>query len=79
MTRKEALNFLGIYGQITKNQYDVQVDKIYDDFESRICKNCEYWNKYDECEKIYYHDNLANREYIETNEDFSCNKFERKQ
>jgi len=33
MTREEAKKFVGTYSTFTKNQYDVQINKIYDDFE----------------------------------------------
>jgi len=39
MTR-EAKHYMEPYDQITKLNYDVQIDTIYDEFESRICKNC---------------------------------------
>ena len=51
------------------------INQIYDDFDSRICKNCKYWKK-------YVNTSLCNEGtldfIIETNEDFGCNKFERR-
>ena len=42
MTRKEAL----IFAEKAKYLYEREelINKIYDDFENRICKNCEFSN-----------------------------------
>jgi len=64
------------------------VDKIYDDFESRICENCEhseyhYQQDILECHKLY--EEMNQRCYkcetditiFEVVKTFGCNKFER--
>ena len=51
-----------------KDIIEVIVSQIYDDFESRVCKNCEYYDsKYNICDAL----NLV------LPEEFGCNKFQR--
>ena len=48
MTIEEAKQFVGTYGTFTKNQYDVQIDKIYNDFKKEISKleqQVIYWKR----------------------------------
>ena len=77
MTREEAHNetafgiFIGI------------VNKIYDDFESRICKNCKWSNIASakdclEC-KFGIDDNSLSSYHQMVNKDFGCNKFTAKE
>ena len=52
------------------------IDRIYDDFESRICKNCKYYNN-GNCPILQG----ASVKYVLDwlDETFGCNKFERKE
>jgi len=62
---------------------DVFIDKIYDNFESKICKNCKYYNSaYKVCEnKRNIQPFEIDTEYVNmfTDDDFGCNRFERKE
>ena len=58
------------------------INKIYDDFENKICKNCKWFNKVGLVG--YSCSNKKNKEMfgmsiIWINENFGCNKFERKE
>lgn len=46
------------------------VDKIFDDFESRICGNCQHW---------LIKDGFNDVDCTKTDRDFGCNKFKRKE
>ena len=74
MTREEALYELC---NLEHNPLNI-INMIYNDFESQTCENCKYWNKYRECQKLFYHDDHANHENLETDSDFSCNRFKAK-
>jgi len=54
---------------------DIFIDKIYDDFENRICKNCKFLIK---TSKGLLCSNPVNYNYIITDEKFGCNRFEKK-
>lgn len=101
MTRDEAKttgtgNVISVFG--TGNpiltSYEMIVDKIYDDFESRTCENCIYGtqetainsftnkyvktNKY-KCYHIPTDSIITHKSGFHWNpKDFGCNKFERK-
>lgn len=69
MTREEAIEYGGCYciGAI---------NKIYDDFESQICENCEFYDDYNESS------GLCNNRTVSTSgtdKDFGCKKFKGKQ
>ncbi len=72
MNRKEALDHAKQKLTYTLSYVEC-VNKIYDDFESRTCENCEYFTtpkfKYSVCEKI------GN---VTVPHDFGCNRFEEK-
>jgi len=53
-------------------EIDIFIDEIYDDFESRICKNCEYYKN-----GICVCDNSLLVAYA-VDKDFGCNKFKKK-
>ena len=49
MTREEAYSkWLDIDESVTP----LLIDEIYDDFESRICKNCKYWIQEEQNDQI---------------------------
>jgi len=73
MTRKKAKKQFNSFGKtftLDEARLDVHVllNRIYDDFESRICENCRYCDKESGQCKILY---------INTDKDFGCNEFER--
>ncbi len=80
MNREEAGNSLVItahseLGVICKvNAVDELIDKIYNDFESRICGNCEFYEKYNSV--CCNGDSPLCSEVVDKN--FGCNEFERK-
>ena len=56
-------------------EIDVFIDKIYNDFESRVCGNCEHFNSpYETCRLGCA--SCATTKKVR--EDFGCNKFKRK-
>jgi len=46
------------------------INKIYDDFENRICKNCKYSNSF-LCDRVF-----CSKFNTLVDRDFGCNKFE---
>ena len=98
MTREEALkereeNYYSTIGQEnTTDDVEELINKIYDDFESRVCKNCEYirypkdktYEGKAKCMKNCSSSTTAviiNGDYFEytiVEPNFGCNKFERK-
>jgi len=82
MTRKKAKEF-NWYGY-GREEINNQIDKIFDDIESRRCENCANW-KQGNCGLIRF--SLAYDCYgkpvdireIDTKSNFGCNMFERKQ
>ncbi len=52
------------------------VNEIFDDFENRICRNCKYFIK---TKRELLCSNPVNYDYIITNKNFGCNRFERKE
>jgi hypothetical protein len=53
------------------------LDKIYDDFESRICKNCTHHTGVT-ADQGWWGDYTCKELKINTSKNFGCNKFERK-
>ena len=51
------------------------VNKIYDDFESRTCNNCVYYNSMNESSGLCEHLGLPE---LGVDSDFGCNKWEAK-
>jgi len=58
------------------------VDKIYNDFESRICKHCKYYSDNKLLQRFCKNHQLKIKPpglyFIPQSEDFGCNRFERK-
>jgi len=93
MTRDEALGTLPRhYTDKDGNQYIAKctvehlVNKIYDGFEARICKNCKYYDKDGMCNGYWYDDETVCSDYsvvpnpeIYVDKDFGCNQFEAKE
>ncbi len=89
MTREEAKEIIyyssfekGKYG-LTKDNIFKLINRIYDDFESRVCKNCKYYNpahKVCENRKNIQPFEIDNK-YVNifTDGNFGCNRFERKE
>ena len=84
MTREEADKFIikrtmsGSFGDFYVSDVDNLINEIFDDFESRICKNCRYLNVHpyavglEDC-------TLVNMRYAETVPlNFGCTLFESK-
>ena len=84
MTREETKSFYSElcseFDAVKSTVYSV-VDKIYDDFESRTCKNCKHFQVYDDSKML---GECINKESIAFTSceaiygDDGCNKFERK-
>lgn len=56
------------------NDFNYQIDTIYDDFESRTCKNCKYCDsqfRYEPCP-------IADEMIQDIGVNFGCNEFKRK-
>lgn len=73
MTRESAKETFTIPTEIRVRHL---IDKIYDDFQSRTCKNCKEQSKDEGC-PIYYE--AYNLHFAEDSKDFGCLKFERKE
>jgi len=88
MTREEAKKeMLNITGSIYTETDELEdlIDKIYDDFENRICQSCKFYK----VEEIDSEDEMrdvmtgCSQFYMETNyaydfKNFGCNRWERK-
>ena len=76
MTREKARD--AIILAITADIKLALIDKIYDDFESRVCENCKYFTYCDD--GFHYCDNQLNVGFNGLiTEDFGCNRFERRE
>ena len=83
MTREKARD--AVILAITADIKLALIDKIYDDFESRVCEHCKYYNpnNYDikegiadvwiACDKLY----IEERDGVSL-DGFGCNRFERR-
>jgi hypothetical protein len=83
MKREEAIetvDAVDYFGMSTDHKVELSkafVNKIYDDFESRTCESCKYWNRKNparqdgDCDEI-------NHTNTETDWNFGCNKWEEK-
>lgn len=80
MDRTEARLKLNLILNENKSPYKL-IDDIFDDFESRTCQNCKYFNV-SECSIILPFesiDGLGTLGTMEVDSDFSCSRFERKE
>lgn len=62
------------------------INEIHDDFESRTCENCKYYDRDGLCNggwymtnDVYSSDSIVPNPELYTKEDFGCNKFEPKE
>jgi len=83
MTREEAKEIIyysffekGKYG-LTKNNIFKLINKIYNDFESRTCKNCSQY-KDGKC-RIFQGAKCKYTLDVIDDKNFGCNRFERKE
>ena len=68
------------------SEFDKFIDKIFDDIESRTCKNCKYFEVIDFIGNTCSNPKLLQDEemfvdrglFINVREDFGCNRFERR-
>lgn len=74
MTREEALKTETIWN-VSIFELESHINKIYDDFESRVCGNCKYYEQYDSV--CCNGESPLCVEVVETS--FGCNKFERRE
>ena len=77
MTREEAKErFLSLH----PTDRFIVVEEIYNDFEGRVCENCEYHHNYHEDTASIdgCNDSYCNRIGINTPSYFGCNKFKRR-
>lgn len=80
MDREEAKKFA--WYQNDRENIEIHIDKIYDDFESRTCENCIFAlplnldkdKQYEFKCRLGHSDKLLNT----VNKDFACNRFEAK-
>ena len=79
MTREKVLQIIeNMHGNIhlnTKAMIKQLINEIYDDFESRVCGNCEHFNNFYKTCRMGYAFCIATKK---VREDFGCNKFKRK-
>ena len=71
MTREEALYMLndGLYDN------EEVINKIYDDFESRTCENCKYYEFISSVDSYFCTNKESSAKFVSS--DFGCNRFER--
>ena len=80
MTREEAKErFLSLH----PTDRFIVIDEMYDDFESRKCKNCEHYDMFNDdsgfCIHDWYHEfDYVKGDVIKVNKNFGCNGFERR-
>jgi len=76
ITREDHLKGIGLFpADIAPDVVKSIVNKIYNDFESRICENCKHYNK------SYLKEDYCNEQIIlpyHHDEKFGCNKWEEK-
>ena len=72
----QELSFYAEAVEARVNKYVLKCKKLEDDFENRICRNCKYLIK---TKKGLLCSNPVNYDYIITDENFGCNRFERKE
>ena len=87
MTRKEAISHIRLIlsydGTFDEKDAENLINKIFDDFENRTCKNCRYYKKgYCHHSDICYWVGSSSKEGICVDylylKNFGCNKFEKK-
>ena len=90
MTREEVKDLLFRFvkrGMTMKNiSFEMAIDEIYDEIESRTCENCKYYEEriqgMGECNNIIYEGFSVGLVYDYDNmflpKDFGCNKWESK-
>jgi len=78
MTKEEAKKILVFQSNHKHNSSTIPqtVDEIYDDFESRICENCEHWSE--EKKQCFNEESIAFTSQEAIYCDDGCNKFKRK-
>ena len=84
MTREEAKKVIRNIGEgwaVSEGDVEELIDKIYDDFESKICKNCKYFKgtgMIANCSNLEV-GKMNGGAFIDVDENFGCNKFERRE
>ena len=81
MTREEAianheLARSGRKGEFRRIEMIYNINKIYDDFESRTCGSCKYFNLAETCTKEEFRDDGLL--LVPYSKEFGCNKWEAK-
>ncbi len=87
MTREEAIKRLfdvsSDLGLVETIEARIVIDEIFDDFDSRICKNCKYFKKETDdfgfCEYVFKKENKNSINVFLVKENFCCNRFERRE
>lgn len=84
LTKKEATSDLIFAGRHTPQQRDSMirniVDSIYNDFESRVCKNCKFYNSFTLiCHSIDEHCLSNGKANLVVPPGFGCNHFNPKE
>jgi hypothetical protein len=79
MTREEAhrIAYEDLDSMYHSTWIKVVVDDIYDELESRVCKNCIYCEERDYMIQREYFCNNAKVPFVDTEPMLGCNKFER--
>ena len=69
----------------SKKEVDKLIKQIFDEFEQKICKNCQYfdgnWNCNNKENMQTYYSGDSDREYktkMEVSKSFGCNRFEKR-
>jgi hypothetical protein len=84
ITNKKHNDRINPKWHIGRQEVGLLINRIYDDFESRICSNCKFWKeegRQSHCNRKYSTTDcfiMDQYETIYTFRDFSCNKWEKK-
>ena len=86
MTREEYKNRIGWFKDHPLEVVHISaksIDEIYNDFESRVCGECKWFQTHryyiDIHDKVGYPQTVCEKLRINYGKDFGCNKFERKE
>ena len=75
-------NIDDVIGSTSSKDFKELVDKIYDNFENRICKNCKYFDEEYNigfCVSDWWKEkNFVDGDLLAVDKNFGCNKFEKK-
>ena len=92
MTREEAKKRINCVKEVVKNDFEEYedeivradfmyklIDEIFDEFESRVCKNCKHFKSKSGLCGLWENGVMNEASFFNVDEDFGCNRFERRE